>query len=119
MPVRVEEASKCPKCKIVGVLQSTEHIGAMDPRGDGKEWDLAAYVCATEGCEWFGTGWAVQSDADGFVFERERGERGMDKTFTTLSPDLKSAGRRYLEDIVNRDLEEPFDPENPHEIPNQ
>lgn len=114
MATRVEDAAKCPKCGEVGALKTTTRV--EDERTPGKWWDLGEYECATELCVWFGTGWAVQSDENGLVYERPKGERGMDKTFTPMSPDLKAAGRAFLEDIVERDLEEPFDPENPHEI---
>lgn len=111
-PVTVEQAAKCPKCGKPGRL----NYSAKHTDDNGVDWDVVAYICDNELCIWLNTGWLVQSDKNGIVYQRDQGERGQDKQFERMSPDLKAAGRRYLEDIVRRDLEEPFDPENPHEI---
>lgn len=110
--VTIQEAAKCPKCKKEGRLdQNFKHTDEHN-----INWDVTTYICDNEICPWYNTGWVVQSDKNGVVYERDIGERGMDKDFPKLSPDVKSVGRMYLEDIVRRDLEAPHDPENPHEI---
>lgn len=91
------EASLCPRCKNPGKETFVRKVRESDTR-------LYTYTCETEVCPWFETGWAVQIDADGNVYERPRGERGMDKTFQPLSDDAMSRGMRAIEDMKGRDL---------------
>lgn len=103
--VTIVEASKCPICGDQGKLRRSNKVDG----DDGQKWDLATYYCPNEeGCRWAkqGSGWLVQSDKEGNVWERSRGERGMDKTFEkrTISPDRLSFGRRVIEDIKQKDL---------------
>lgn len=97
----IEEAAKCPRCHLLGRLSHSSKT-----RDDqGVEWDVSEYHCDTEGCAWEGTGWVVQSDKNGIVYERPRGERGMDKTFEPLSKEALFRGRAEVEEVVGHDME--------------
>jgi len=99
--VTVVEASKCPKCGTQGVLSKTEHT-----KDDaGAPCDVAVYLCDNEGCTWYKTGWVVQSDERGKVYQRDQGERGQDKTFEKPTPDFFARGRRIVEDVIREDAE--------------
>ena len=97
MAKTLEEVSNCPKCGQAG----ERSLHRADPRDNTK---LYTIKCMTKTCRWFDTSWAVQVDGDGQVFERERGERGMDKTFPSLTPGQLAAGQRMIEDIKGEDL---------------
>lgn len=105
MATTIVEASKCPICGDQGKLRKSKKVLGDDKR----EWDLATYYCVNEeGCRWGKqeSGWLVQSDEQGNVYERDRGPRGMDKTFDerTVTPDRLSRGQRIVEDLRGKDL---------------
>jgi hypothetical protein len=93
-----DEAKTCPKCKNPMQVESKEALPHI-----GSNCYLYTVICYTEGCRWFGTGRAIQVN-NGIVYERPRGERGMDKTFPTMTPDQLARGQRDVEDAVQRDL---------------
>lgn len=97
--VDIRDAAKCPKCGVLGELTSSR--AALDE--SGKPCDIATYNCVTELCRWFGTGWVVQSDARGEIFERNQGPRGQDKTFPLLTPDQLARGRMAVEQAAERE----------------
>jgi hypothetical protein len=96
----LEEAAECPKCHLVGML-----TGSDKKEIDGQEWDVTSYHCDNEDCSWYNTGWVVSSDKNGHVYERPRGERGMDKTFEPLSKEALFRGRAEVEEVIGRDAE--------------
>jgi hypothetical protein len=103
--VTIVEASRCPICSWQGKLRHTRKVKG----DDGRDWDLATYYCVNEdGCRWgkASSGWLVQSDEQGNVYERDKGPRGMDKTFDhrTITPDRLSRGQRIIEDLKGKDL---------------
>jgi len=102
--VDVREASKCPKCGHFGEVAKASKV--RDEFGSLTGEDLVIYICVTEVCPWFHTGWAVQSDAQGNIPERNIGTRGMDKTFERMSEGALSQGRAILEEAILRDAEE-------------
>jgi hypothetical protein len=97
LPVPLEEAAKCPKCGKPGILVAVQPV--PDEKGGGH---VNAYNCDNEGCVWGQehSGWLVQTDRRGHVFERERGSRGMDKDFPKMTPGQLSMGRAILEDAI-------------------
>ena len=100
LPVPLEEAAKCTKCgkpgELVMVKPTPQELGGGH---------VNVYICDNPGCVWGAekTGWIVQTDERGFVFERPRGERGMDKDYPKMSPDALSRGRMILEDAINQE----------------
>lgn len=94
-----DEAKCCPKCAKPGEAKLERVI---DRRANTR---LYTVKCLNEGCRWFNTGWAVQVDGEGMVFERNRGPRGMDKSFPVMSPDQLAHGRAQVEDVLKRDAE--------------
>lgn len=96
MSKTLQEASYCPRCQKAG--ERSLHRAFRD---NSK---LYIIKCLNGDCSWYNTGWAVQVDSDGQVYEREIGPRGMDKTFPTLSPDQLAYGQRLIEDIKGEDL---------------
>lgn len=99
MAIQLEEAAKCSKCGLPGELISTRPIIS-----EGTKWDLSEYQCDRQSCPWEGWNWLVQSDANGIVYEREIGSRGMDKTFNPISPGSLSRGKANLEDALRREV---------------
>lgn len=97
LPVPLEEAAKCPKCGKPGMLTMS---GPVDDGGD-----FNVYNCDNDRCEWGEqrSGWLVQTDERGHVFERNRGTRGMDKDFPTMSPDALARGRALLENAIQEE----------------
>lgn len=106
MTVTVDEAAKCPKCGVLGKLRSTRRRFF-----EGEWWDVGAYYCVNEDCNWFNTGWAVSSNEQGIVYERPQGERGQDKTFNKMSRAQLAHGRAQVEEVLGRDAEEEDDQE--------
>lgn len=103
--VSIIKASHCPICGDQGKLRRSNKVKG----DDGALWDFAVYYCPNEeGCRWGkqGSGWFVQSDEQGNVYERDKGPRGMDKTFDprTVTPDRLSRGQRVVEDLRQKDL---------------
>jgi hypothetical protein len=98
MTIRLEDAAKCPKCGVPGEVVNRTQI--VD---EGELWDVVAYKCDTELCPWCDSHWFVQSDKNGIVYEREIGERGMDKTFPKISADQLALGRRILENAIREE----------------
>jgi hypothetical protein len=96
--VSFDEARTCPKC---GNLMEAE----LDANASNVRLKREVYVtkCMTELCSWYGTGRIIQLD-NGVVFERQIGNRGMDKTFKPMTADQLAMGQRMVEDAVNRDL---------------
>lgn len=88
-----EEAKRCPKCKVPGVLKLTK---AGERRGSKIE----VFHCETQGCKWYGTGWTVQINADGTIPTRKPGL----SEIPGFSPDQEAYARRYLEDLKGQDL---------------
>src|SRR5262245_50482361 len=106
--VSITEAAKCRgklpdnrRCGEIGKLIRSNK--AYDD--DGELCDVAVYHCVNPDCTWFNTGWVVQSNDRGEVYERDQGPRGQDKTFRAMSPDQLAYGRRMMEDIARRDLD--------------
>ena len=91
-----EEACECPRCHRPMEVELVSEDRAIKRK-------VYATKCLTEGCSWFNTGRAIQTD-NGTVFERSAGPRGMDKTFPTLTPGELAHGQRQVEDAVARDL---------------
>lgn len=98
--ITIEQAAKCPKCGVLGRLHTSRKTFAEG----GEPCDIATYHCVTEACSWYGTGWAVQSDSRGMVYQRDQGTRGQDKTFNPLSREAMARGQRQVEDLMQRDL---------------
>ena len=98
MAISLEDAAKCGKCGKAGKLDSVFELP------DGGHANV--YICDNNLCIWGmeRSGWVVQTDARGTVFEREIGERGMDKTYPTMTPGLLASGQRKAEDALERDL---------------
>jgi hypothetical protein len=98
MSISLEDAAKCSKCGKPGQLDIAK------PLEDGGH--LNVYICDNDRCEWgsIRSGWVVQTDRRGMVYEREIGGRGHDKSFPEMSNDLLSQGQRVVEDAVRRDL---------------
>jgi hypothetical protein len=98
MTISLEEAAKCPKCSKAGKLDGVRVLE------DGGH--LNIYLCDNSRCEWGmeSSGWVVQTDRRGTVYERPKGDRGHDKSFPTMSEQLLAQGRRAVEDAVRRDL---------------
>jgi len=92
----LEEAVRCPKCSMPGRLTSSQAVTS----GRGRGGQVHVYTCATERCQWFGTGWTVQVMADGSIPERVQGP----KEYPAMTPNEKAAAQRYLEDIDGKDL---------------
>lgn len=93
-----EEANHCPKCETPGDERQTTQLG----KGHG----VMHYIwCVNPQCEWFDTPWMVQTLPDGSVPERK-----FDPTIPTdlsrfkPSKEMNDMGRRYMEDILRRDL---------------
>jgi hypothetical protein len=96
MTISLEEAARCPKCKKVGKFDGAN---ALDDGGH-----LNVYKCDNSRCVWLNTGWVVQTDKRGAVYERAFGDRGHDKSFPTMNDQILSAGQRTVEDAVRKDL---------------
>jgi hypothetical protein len=96
MTIPLEEAAKCPKCSKPGKLDGAR---ALEDGGH-----LNVYLCDNNRCVWLNTGWVVQTDKRGMVYERPIGDRGHDKSFPVMSNQVLSAGQRTVEDAVRRDL---------------
>jgi hypothetical protein len=73
---------------------------------DGSPGILMAYVCDTTDCEWEGTGRAIHTDMRGNVFQRNMGERGMDKDWPKLTPDALFRGKAALEEVLGQRIED-------------
>lgn len=101
--VTIDEAALCPKCKTLGQVARNR---SERKKFEGKMWDVCVYICVNEGCNWFNTGWVVQSDDRGVVYERPQGPRGQDKQFNKLSRGQMAAGRAMVEEVIGRDAEE-------------
>jgi hypothetical protein len=90
-----EEAKHCPKCGNVGEERSAVKLGS--------DHGVMHYLyCASQLCPWFDTPWMVQTLDDGSVPVREPDRSPQD--FQPISADMKAMGRRYMEDILRRDL---------------
>lgn len=96
----LNEAAFCPRCERRG-----REVRKVKDRDEGGSpcW-VYTFHCQTELCPWYQTGWAVQTDERGNVFEREQGPRGQDKTFKKMSRDAIARGRRQVEDLLGEDL---------------
>jgi hypothetical protein len=66
-------ARMCWKCGQYGEEQGSKPAG----NGNGK---VTGYVCKTQGCNNYGTGWVVQITRDGTVPDRTAGFRNMKDT---------------------------------------
>lgn len=106
--VSITEAAHCPKCGVLGRLAKSNKTRA----DSGELCDVAVYHCTNDGCSWYNTGWLVQSDERGQVYERDQGTRGQDKTFQPMSRDQQAAGQRAVEDLLGRDLRDKDEPQN-------
>lgn len=92
-----EKAKRCPKCDQPGEASLHKNL----PRG-GKVYTV---MCRNEKCRWFDTGWAVQVNPDGEVYDRTKDPMGGKlKTYPALSPGQLAAGQRAIEDMRGRDL---------------
>lgn len=62
---------------------------------------IHGFTCKTETCRNFGTGWIVQTNADGSIPNRTAGFRSMDQTEFSKgeSERILETGKRYLEQI--------------------
>lgn len=100
LPVPLEQAARCPKCDKPGQLTMVKPVPIE--QGGGH---VNVYNCDNDRCVWGeqGSGWIVQTDERGFVFERDHGPRGMDKDFPKMSPDALARGRRNLEDVIREE----------------
>ena len=98
MATHLHDAIKCPKCGTPGKLISNRKHDE-----DGIIWDLTEYMCDVKLCLWLNTSWIVQSDPNGLVYERNKGNRGMDKTFVTMSQDQLAFGRMIVEDAIGKE----------------
>jgi len=91
-----EDACHCPKCDNPGEERVTTKLA----RGHG----VMHYIyCVSELCPWFDTPWMVQTLDDGSVPIREMDTRAPND-FQPMSQEMKAMGRRYMEDILRRDL---------------
>lgn len=102
-PVPIEEAAKCPKCGKEGKIKQAVRNAMDTMTGKRTGDDVVVYICDTEICTWYNTGWVVQSDKNGNVYERNHGPRGIDKQFPAMTPDQLSRGRAEVEDIIRRE----------------
>lgn len=99
MTITVEEACKCESCGRPGQL-----VGAQTRILErGEYWDICVYLCDNKLCLKLDNTWAVQSNKNGIVYEREIGERGMDKTWKPMSSDQMAYGRRIVEDAIQQE----------------
>ena len=92
------EVRNCPHCKKRMATKSTDHTGV------GTHPIQVTLLCETDDCKWFNTGRTISTDIRGNVYEREIGERGMDKDFPHMSPDQLARGRRIAEDAAGKEL---------------
>lgn len=96
--ISLEEAARCPKCGKAGKLDSAFAIG------DGGH--VNVYICDNPLCIWGLelSGWAVQTDRRGAVYQQEQGDRGHEKAFPRMTDDTISMGQRHAEDAAGKDL---------------
>lgn len=93
-----EEAQRCPECKEPG----DDRIEQTLAIGSGK---MHFIYCVNERCEWFNTAWMVQVLPDGTIPERPKDSRYPgDFAGKIMSPSQTAMGRRYIEDLLGRDL---------------
>jgi hypothetical protein len=94
-----EQAKRCPKCDQPG--DASVHRGLP---GGGRVYTV---MCRNEKCRWFDTGWAVQINPDGEVYDRAKDQMGGKlKTYPAMTPGQLAQGQRAIEDVVKRDLRE-------------
>src|SRR5688500_8316914 len=63
----MEEASRCPKCERPGKPAGNKRM----PNGS----KVFSFLCETELCRWYNTGWVVQVMADGSIPIRSAGQK--------------------------------------------
>lgn len=63
----LDEASRCPICSQPG-RQTASSSGSKGSK-------LYNYLCMNTECRWFDTGWLVQLDRNGDVYERPKGQK--------------------------------------------
>lgn len=100
MTISLEEASKCPKCGVAAKLTTAYKNHSFEKN---EWWDLCVYVCDRKVCLNYNEPWLVQSNKNGIVFERNIGDRGMDKTFEPMSKDQLAFGRMIVEDALGKE----------------
>lgn len=85
----LDEASRCPICKE----PAQQTVSRSGSRGS----KLHTYVCRNQNCRWYDTGFLVQVDSNGDVYERPKGE----KEFTPFSKEQASRIEAGLEALRN------------------
>lgn len=97
-PVTFEEACHCPKCGNPGEERTATNLG----RDHGQ---MHYIYCVSTLCPWFDTPWMIQTLPDGTIPIREF-DPNIPGDFASKFPsaDMNALGRRYIEDIVRRDL---------------
>lgn len=104
-PLTIKEAAKCKSCDKVGKLIISQRIKSPS---NNKVMDVAVYECPEPLCLKSGPNhrWIVQSDLEGFVYERGHGIRGHDKEFPEKSAEQQSKGRQHLENLLESEYTE-------------
>lgn len=96
--VTFEDAKKCPRCGTPGEERQTEALS----RGHGH---MHWIYCVKELCPWFDTCWMVQTLEDGTIPVREHDpSQPTDLSRFKPTPAMNEAGRRYMENVLGREL---------------
>lgn len=94
----LDEATRCPQCNEPG----EDRQSVILELGQGT---VHFYFCQNKPCEWYNTSWIVQILPDGTIPVRPQGDRYPgDFADKVMTPDQTAMGRRYLEDVLKKDL---------------